>query len=69
MIYLHVVVDRGGSTVFSREGGGVVCWIFKSFQNFSRVFFVDRPNRFSELSQSTIKTLFWPNLMETQAKF
>ena len=56
--YLEDKTSRRGSRFFSRGGG-----IFDVF-SFFPTFFLGRPNGFSELSKTTIKTLicqiFWP---------
>ena len=48
------------------EGGG---FILKKFLKFLPTFFSDRLNRFSELSQSIIKTLFWSNLLRRRQNY
>ena len=53
--YLQRFLYRRGSRNFSRGAD-----FQKSFENFDDLFFLERPNWFFELSQTTIKTLFWP---------
>ena len=55
-----ICVVRGGSKIFSRGGGG---GFSKNFRKFWRSFFLGRSDWFSELSQSSKKTLFWPNFL------
>ena len=50
---------------FSRKGGG---GFSKNFQKFCR-FFLDRPKLFSELSQGSKKTLFWPKFLRRRQIF
>ena len=57
----HII--RGGSRDFL-EGG----WFSKKLRKFCR-FFLGRSNWFSELSQSTTKTLFWPKRLRRRRNF
>ena len=56
---LGAVRVRGGSRIFSREGGG----FSKNFPTFWRLFFLGRPNWFFKLSQSTVLPLFLLNFL------
>ena len=51
---------RGGSRIFLRGG-----WFSKTMATF----FLGRPNWFSELSQTTIRTLIWPNFLRRSPIF
>ena len=55
---LIITQIRGGTSIFSRGWGG----FSKHFRNFFRNF-LGRPNWFSELSQSTEKSLIWPKFL------
>ena len=57
--------SRGGSRIFSRGER-----IFKKFSKIlTTFFFLGRSDWFSELSQSSKKTLFWPNFLRRRQFF
>ena len=64
-IMFFVQCSKGGSRIFSRGGADFQ----KSFQNFDLFSFLGRPNRFFELSQSTVLPLFWRNFLRRREIF
>ena len=56
---------RGGSRIFSRGGGGGGGFS----KTFNDLFFLGRPNRFFELSQSIVLPLLWENYLRRRQNF
>ena len=57
-------LSTGADLGFSRERGG----FSKNFEIFVDLF-LGRPNRFFQLSQSTVLSLFWPKFVRRRQSF